>query len=373
MTGRDERRLALVEAYCKENLLWHDPDDHPVYTQVVDLDLSTVEPSIAGPRRPQDRVALARAKEAFVEALGSFGVDYADGSYDKEGANSFPASDPPTGDASHESAQVVTAPPPPATVTVTGENGESFELSHGSVVIAAITSLHEHVQPERDDRRRAAREEGGRARAHEPSLGEDLARARLEGRDRVLRAGRPHRLPRGARLPHRRLRLHDLHRELRAAARGGLARGRRERPRRLRGAVGEPQLRGAHPSRGEGELPRLAAARRRLRARRPDGRRPRHGAARARPGRRAGLPARPLAERGGGRRHDRRGGAQRDVQPHLRRRLHGRRDLALARHARGRPVRVGARLDLRAPAAVLRRHEPRAGHRLRHLAARAAS
>jgi len=147
MTGRDERRLALVEAYCKENLLWHDPDDHPVYTRVVDLDLSTVEPSIAGPRRPQDRVALARAKDAFVETLGSFGVDYADGSYDKEVANSFPASDPPTGDAAHESAQVVTAAPPPATVTVTGENGESFELSHGSVVIAAITSCTNTSNP----------------------------------------------------------------------------------------------------------------------------------------------------------------------------------------------------------------------------------
>ena len=147
MTGRDERRLALVEAYCKENLLWHDPDDQPTYTQVVELDLSTVEPSIAGPRRPQDRVPLARAKEAFVEALGSFGVDYADGSYDKEVANSFPASDPPTGDAAHESAQVATAPPPPATVTVAGENGESFELSHGSVVIAAITSCTNTSNP----------------------------------------------------------------------------------------------------------------------------------------------------------------------------------------------------------------------------------
>jgi aconitate hydratase len=148
MTGRDERHVALVEAYCKENLLWHDPDDHPTYTQVIELDLSTVEPSLAGPRRPQDRVPLARAKEAFAEALGSFGVDYADGSYDKEVANSFPASDTPTGDTSHvESAQVATAPPLPATVTVEGENGESFELSHGSVVIAAITSCTNTSNP----------------------------------------------------------------------------------------------------------------------------------------------------------------------------------------------------------------------------------
>ena len=373
MTGRDERRLALVEAYCKENLLWHDPDDHPVYTQVVDLDLSTVEPSIAGPRRPQDRVALARAKEAFVEALGSFGVDYPDGSYDKEGREQLPGERP---------ADRRRVPRERAGCDCAASARHGHGRRRERRELRALPRLrrdrrdhvlHEHVQPERDDRRRAAREEGRRARAREPPVGEDLARPGLEGRDRVLRAGRPDRLPRGARLPHGRLRLHDLHRELRPAARGGLARGHRERPRRLRGAVREPELRGPHPPRGEGELPRLAAARRRLRARRADGPRPVDGAARARPRRRARLPARPLAERGGGRRHDRRRGAQRDVQPHLCRRLHGRRRLALARHARGRPVRLGAGLDLRAPAAVLRRDEPRARHRRRHRGRAAAS
>ncbi len=276
MTGRDEQRLALVEAYCKENLLWHDPDDHPVYTQVVDLDLSTVEPSIAGPRRPQDRVPLAGAKEAFVEALGSFGVDYANGSYDKEGRGQLPG-ERPARPATRRTRARRSRPAPPPPATVSGHRRERRELRalarRGRDRRDHV--LHEHLEPERDDRRRAAREEGGRARAHEPPVGEDLARARLEGRHRVLRAGRPDRLPRGARLPHRRLRLHDLHRELRAAARGGLARGRRQRPRRLRRALREPELRGAHPSRGEGELPRLAAARRRLRARRADGRRPR--------------------------------------------------------------------------------------------------
>src|SRR5436305_4587039 len=97
MTGRDEQRLALVEAYCKENMLWHEPSDEPTYSEIVELDLSSVEPSLAGPRRPQDRVPLATAKESFLESLGSFGVDYANGSYDKEVADSFPSSDPPTG------------------------------------------------------------------------------------------------------------------------------------------------------------------------------------------------------------------------------------------------------------------------------------
>src|SRR5499425_74686 len=67
LTGRDPERLALVEAYAKENALWHDPADHPTYSQVVELDLSTVEPSIAGPRRPQDRVPLSDAKTAFLD------------------------------------------------------------------------------------------------------------------------------------------------------------------------------------------------------------------------------------------------------------------------------------------------------------------
>src|SRR5437762_10811512 len=98
LTGRSAERIALVEAYCKENLLWHEPEKHPEYSQVVELDLDDVEPSLAGPRRPQDRVPLANAKEAFVESLGSFGVELANGSYDKEIADSFPASDPPTGD-----------------------------------------------------------------------------------------------------------------------------------------------------------------------------------------------------------------------------------------------------------------------------------
>src|SRR5205085_9516743 len=102
MTGRDEHRLALVEAYCKENMLWHDSAEEPTYSEIVELDLSSVEPSLAGPRRPQDRVPLATAKESFVEALGTFGVDYANNTYDKEVADSFPASDVPTGDGTHE-------------------------------------------------------------------------------------------------------------------------------------------------------------------------------------------------------------------------------------------------------------------------------
>ena len=97
----------------------------------------------------------------------------------------------------------------------------------------------------------------------------------------------PDAVPRGARLPHGRLRLHDLHRQLGPAAGGGLEGDRRGRPRRLRRPLRQPQLRGADPSGDQGQLPRLAAARRRLRARGPDGRRRHDRAARPRPGRRA--------------------------------------------------------------------------------------
>ena len=96
LTNRSEQHIALVEAYCKENMLWHEPDEHPTYSQVVELDLDDVEPSLAGPRRPQDRVPLARAKESFIEALDTFGVAYTNGSADMALADTFPASDPTT-------------------------------------------------------------------------------------------------------------------------------------------------------------------------------------------------------------------------------------------------------------------------------------
>jgi aconitate hydratase len=142
LTGRPDWRVDLVEAYCKENLLWHEPDEHPEYSQVVELDLDDVEPSLAGPRRPQDRVPLARAKDAFIEALGTFGVDYDNGTYDKEVVDSFPASDPPTFDGVREAeapARAATAQPPAI------ENGD--KLHHGSVVIAAITSCTNTSNP----------------------------------------------------------------------------------------------------------------------------------------------------------------------------------------------------------------------------------
>ena len=156
LTGREDDRIALVESYCKENLLWHDPaDGEPEYSQIVELDLSSVVPSLAGPRRPQDRVPLDEAKTSFLASLQTFGVDYGNGGHDKEMVDTFPASDPPsTMSPGHEPVEELAAPPA-ATVVVEPSpsrtpvtlDGEEFELDHGSVVIAAITSCTNTSNP----------------------------------------------------------------------------------------------------------------------------------------------------------------------------------------------------------------------------------
>ncbi len=154
LTGRDEEHVELVEAYCKENLLWHDPaDGEPTYSEIVELDLATVEPSIAGPRRPQDRVALHYAKESFLAALPSFGIDYGTAE-DAASAESFPASDPVAAVApGHREVQATAA----VAVPDFGEEsravwceleGERFPLGDGAVVIAAITSCTNTSNPQ---------------------------------------------------------------------------------------------------------------------------------------------------------------------------------------------------------------------------------
>ena len=155
LTGRDEARVGLVEAYCKENLLWHDPSEPATYSQVVELDLSTVEPSLAGPRRPQDRIALSAAKTSFLAALGTFGVDYGN-ALDHAVAESFPASDSPAhadpGAETRQGHQAVRAAPvalaPEWTEGIACElDGQTVVLGHGSVVIAAITSCTNTSNP----------------------------------------------------------------------------------------------------------------------------------------------------------------------------------------------------------------------------------
>ena len=150
LTGRSDERLGLVETYCKQNLFWHDESDEPEYSQVVELDLSSVVPSLAGPRRPQDRVPLSEAKQSFVESLESFGVDYGN-AHDEAVAETFPASDPPSHSLGSgpgievDGGVAVAVRPQHIQVTM---NGNEFELEHGSVVIAAITSCTNTSNPQ---------------------------------------------------------------------------------------------------------------------------------------------------------------------------------------------------------------------------------
>ena len=361
-------------------MLWHDPSEEPTYSQVLELDLSTVVPSLAGPRRPQDRVPLSHAKTAFLDSLGTFGIENRPHERQRgQGARRHvPRQRPDDGAGSRRRRRAGArrrrrSPWPSPAGSRVRVDGTDYELEHGSVVIAAITSCTNTSNPQVMVGAGLLAKKAVERGLTQQAVGEDEPRARLEGRDRVLRQGRADAVPRAARLPHGRLRLHDLHRQLRAAARGDLGRGRGGRPRRLLGALGQPQLRGPHPPGGEGELPRLAAARRRLRARGPDGPRPARGAARRGPGRQRRLPARPLAERGRDPGDDHGVRPRRDVPVHLRRRLQGRRAVAQPARPRGRALRVGAGLDVRPPAALLRRHAADARSRSRTSTARAAS
>ncbi|MFG3604740.1 aconitate hydratase [Micromonospora chersina] len=177
LTGRDPQQVALVEAYAKEQGLWHDPEREPEYSERLELDLGTIEPSLAGPKRPQDRVPLGSAKTLFRSALTDYvaagdlgGADKqikpgvareelprgANGPADEASAESFPASDPPANDFSDpadeprdlETAAAGAGGRATNPVRVTGADGVEYELDHGAVVIAAITSCTNTSNPQ---------------------------------------------------------------------------------------------------------------------------------------------------------------------------------------------------------------------------------
>ncbi len=152
LTGRPAEQVALVEAYAKEQGLWHDPSASARYSENVELDLSTVVPSLAGPKRPQDRVALTDAKTAFRESLGSYvTLDR----LDSEIEGTFPASDPfaaesENGNGAHPTSDPAAHRPggrPTAAADVTLDDGTTTSVDHGSVVIAAITSCTNTSNP----------------------------------------------------------------------------------------------------------------------------------------------------------------------------------------------------------------------------------
>ncbi|MEO5711573.1 MAG: aconitate hydratase [Nocardioidaceae bacterium] len=153
LTGRSEEQLKLVEAYAKEQGLWHDPSAEPRFSEKLELDLTTVVPSLAGPKRPQDRVSLTDAKQSFRGALADYVTGDSEDGYDESVAESFPASDSPAnghGEAApsdHLSAAPKDGGRPSNPAMVTLEDGTKFELDHGAVAIAAITSCTNTSNP----------------------------------------------------------------------------------------------------------------------------------------------------------------------------------------------------------------------------------
>jgi aconitate hydratase len=152
LTGRDDEQIALVEAYAKEQGLWHDPDAEPRYSERLELDLAEVVPSLAGPKRPQDRVSLSEAKDSFRGALADYvsGDEDDEEGYDEAVAESFPASDAPAHTSGNGKPKHTSAPKnggrPSNPVTTTIE-GEQVEIDHGAVAIAAITSCTNTSNP----------------------------------------------------------------------------------------------------------------------------------------------------------------------------------------------------------------------------------
>ncbi|HST54784.1 MAG TPA: aconitate hydratase [Solirubrobacteraceae bacterium] len=164
LTGRPAEQIELVEAYAKAQGLWIDEhSEEPTFSDTIELDLATVTPSLAGPKRPQDRVDLSDAQAAFRRALRDYvptGGIQSD-AHDEAMAESYPASDPPAnGTPGHEPSSSSSPPQvqpaagaaaalahEDAGATSVTLNGETFELEHGHVVIAAITSCTNTSNP----------------------------------------------------------------------------------------------------------------------------------------------------------------------------------------------------------------------------------
>ena len=227
LTGREEDQIALVEAYAKEQGFWIDPGAaDPIFTDTLELDMGTVVPSLAGPKRPQDKVALTEVDDVFNADLAE---RLQEGQSRVAGRRQGPR---------HRRRR-------------RGHRGDH--------------QLHQHLEPRRDGRRRPRRQEGERARAQAQALGQDQPRARHAGGHRLSRQGRPAistsmrsastwsamAAPPASAIPG------PLAEPISAAI-------NEQQHRRRLGDLGQPQLRGPRLARRARQLPRQPAAGRRL-------------------------------------------------------------------------------------------------------------
>ena len=347
LTGRDESQVALVEEYAKEQGLFRTPGSpDAVYSETIELDLATIEPSLAGPKRPQDRVSLANAKAAFQTALPTMQV--------------------PAKGSGRTARSGVRSPS-----VALGRAGRRTTLDHGAVVIAAITSCTNTSNPSvMIGAGLVAKKAVERGLTRKPWVKSSLAPGSKVVTEYLDAAGlTPY-------LDQLGFNLVGYGCTTCIGNSGPLpdevaADRAREEPGRLLGAERQPQLRGPHSAGSARQLPRVAAAGRRLRAGRLDHEGPHDRAARRRPGGQPGLPEGHLADRAGAAGDDAPGGHRGHVPAQLRRRVQGRRALAGAGGARGQPLRLGRRLDLHPQADVPRGHDDGRRRRCRTSPARA--
>ena len=212
LTGRSEEQIALVEAYYREQGLFHTAGaPEAEYSQTIELDLSTVEPSVAGPKRPQDRVLLKDAAASFAQQLPSLLAPTAK----------------PLGSRTASAWQRQTVADTAIAVKRSAPRHDNCKrtLQRRSRPVSRPRlgrhrrhhQLHQHVESIGDDRCRPARQKSRRKRPHRSAVGQDLARSRLASGHRLLPEIWPAALSRKATLQRRRLRLHNLHRQLRSA------------------------------------------------------------------------------------------------------------------------------------------------------------
>ena len=260
-TGRDRAVVERVERYCKEQGLFRtDGTPDPEFSDTLELDLSTVVPSLAGPRRPQDLVPLTELKRNFQMALPDLMTpavpaarrELAEANYSRW-VNEGGGGGGGTGGGGRGGAGGPARGPGHGP----GEGRRTPGRLGGD---RGHHELYQHLEPVGDDRGGVARPQGGREGTGQPALGEDQSGSRVAGRDRVSPGVGPAALPGAARVRGGGLRLYHLHRQLRAPARPrgpgdrGACAGHRRSP------VGKPELRGPGASAGAGQLSRLADA-----------------------------------------------------------------------------------------------------------------
>ena len=263
LSGRPPQQLALVEAYARAQGMWREPGAPAArYSETLHLDLGAVSPSLAGPKRPQDRVPLDKVAECSRNTIQEMAAQ-------RKGAGR---------------------------VEVQPDQGTAYVLEDGAVTIAAITSCTNTSNPSVMIGAGLLARKARAARAHCQALGQDQPCARLAGGTELSAGGRPAQQSGGARVSRRRLRLYHLHRQLRPTAGADQPGDPRGQPGNRRRALRQPQLRGARTPRGRHELPRFPTAGSRLRAGRHHWHRLNDAAAGHGPGRQASLSQGGLAE-----------------------------------------------------------------------------